>query len=170
MKPLTAVLIAAALVAPTSSAQSRAARHVFSVDAPSIGSAGGGEASLSGGGTYDPASGFQQGGGGFHVTRDIDQGPLAGLKAGEGVRWASVQILPSTAFKCGSADEPPKTVVTDGDTVVLQAIFFREGDGTSPSFTAKIFVSAVDEDPDAPGIQNVWIQGVGCAEANVNVH
>jgi hypothetical protein len=33
-----------------------------------------------------------------------------------------------------------------------------------------VFVSAVDENPDEPGIQNVWIQGVGCADARTKVH
>jgi hypothetical protein len=31
-----------------------------------------------------------------------------------------------------------------------------------------MFVSAVDEAPDLPGIQNVWIQGVGCEDAIAN--
>jgi hypothetical protein len=31
-----------------------------------------------------------------------------------------------------------------------------------------MFVSEVDLAPDIPGIQNIWIQGVGCGEAIVN--
>ena len=62
-----------------------------------------------------------------------------------------------------------KTVVTDGNTVVMQVDFHRQGDGVDRSFTAKVFVSAVDEDPAQDGIQNVWIQGVGCTEALVNL-
>ena len=48
--------------------------------------------------------------------------------------------------------------------------FYRIADGANPSFSAKIFVSEQDEDPDQPGVQNVWIQGVGCGEARVNLH
>lgn len=170
MKTVLAVLAAGSLLLPASSGQGQGSRHSFSFNAVNISGAATGAVTLAGGGVYDVASGFQQGGGAFRCTQDIEQGPLAGLHAGEGVRWATVTMIPSSGFKCGSsAGEPLKTVVTDENTVVLQAVFFRQGDGSSPSFTAKLFVSAADEDPDAPGIQNVWIQGVGCAEAQVNV-
>ncbi len=87
------------------------------------------------------------------------------MRAGDGVRWEAAEILPSSGFKCGGvAGEPLKTAVTDDDTIVMQARFYRQGDGANASFTAKVFVSAVDENPDQPGAQNVWIQGVGCAE------
>jgi hypothetical protein len=170
MKTFTAVLAAGALLVPAASGSGQGTRHSFALNAVNISGAPSGAVTLAGGGAYDLASGFQQGGGEFHCTQDINQGPLAGLHAGEGVRWASVAIVPTTGFKCGSdPGEPLKTVVTDENTVVLQAIFFRQGDGANPSFTAKVFVSASDEDPDAPGVQNVWIQGVGCAEGIVNV-
>jgi hypothetical protein len=52
-------------------------------------------------------------------------------------------------------------------TVVLRADFFREHDGKDKSFTASMIVSDVDIAPDVPGIQNVWIQGVGCGSADV---
>jgi len=72
----------------------------------------------------------------------------------------------STTFKCtGAAAEPLKTATTDRDTVVLQADFYRAGDGNDESFTAQMIVSAGDIAPDIAGIQNVWIQGVGCAPA-----
>ncbi|MGE5177858.1 MAG: hypothetical protein ACM3PF_02055, partial [Bacteroidota bacterium] len=58
---------------------------------------------------------------------------------------------------------------TDDDTVVMKVRFFRQGDGATPSFTANAFVSAGDENPDQPGVQNVWIQGVGCDTAMANV-
>lgn len=80
-----------------------------------------------------------------------------------------MELLPSSQFKCtGATGEVLKTVVTDGNTVVLIADFYRQGDGVNESFTAKMFVSAVDEAPDLPGIQNVWIQGVGCGDAIAN--
>jgi hypothetical protein len=58
-----------------------------------------------------------------------------------------------------------KTAITDRDTVVLLADFYRAGDGNDESFTAQMIVSAGDIAPDIAGIQNVWIQGVGCAPA-----
>jgi hypothetical protein len=58
--------------------------------------------------------------------------------------------------------------VTDDNTVVLVADFYRQGNGNEESFTARMFVSAEDEDLIQPGIQNVWIQGVGCGAANVH--
>jgi hypothetical protein len=100
--------------------------------------------------------------------QDITGGPLAGLKAGEGVRWDAEEILRSSGFKC-SASDPAKTAVTDDNTIVMQADFYREGDGTNASFTAKMFVSAEDENPDEDGVQNIWIQGVGCDGARVNL-
>jgi hypothetical protein len=77
--------------------------------------------------------------------------------------------LASTTFKCtGAASEPLKTATTDGNTIVLVADFYRAGDGTDESFTAQMIVSADDIAPDIDGIQNVWIQGVGCAPAIVH--
>ncbi|HTM00746.1 MAG TPA: hypothetical protein VL503_06440 [Candidatus Omnitrophota bacterium] len=169
-KTIVAAMASGMLLATAPSGIGQGTRHSFSFNAVNISGAPSGAVTLAGGGVYDIGSGFQQGGGAFHCTQDITQGPLAGLRAGEGVRWATVALVPSTGFKCGSdAGEPLKTATTDEDTVVLQAIFFRQADGNNPSFTAKVFVSASDEDPDAPGVQNVWIQGVGCAEATVNV-
>lgn len=48
------------------------------------------------------------------------------------------------------------------------ADFYREGDGVEESFTAKMFVSEVDEAGDFSGDQKVWIQGVGCGDAIAN--
>ena len=141
------------------------AKQSFAFNAVSIGGV-----FLTGGGVYDLESGFVRGGGAFRSTRDITTGPLAGCKAGEGVRWDATAVLPSSGFKCsGLAEEPVKTVVTDGNTVVMQVDFYRQGDGNIDSFTAKMFVSAEDEDPAQDGIQNAWIQGVGCTEALVNL-
>lgn len=165
MKTVTVVLAAAALLAPVSNARSQGT-HSFALHAESIG----GSVSMTGGGTFDPASGFLQGGGAFRATRDITAGPLAGLRAGEGTHWEASELLRSSGFKCGGVPgEALKTATTDDDTVVLKVRFFRQGDGGTPSFTANVFVSAEDENPDQPGIQNVWIQGVGCDQADVNV-
>ena len=161
MKTLAAALTAGILLLPMT-ATSQPSNHSFSVHATSIG----GAIVLNGGGSYDPLTGFLQGGGGFQVTSDINGGPLAGLRAGDVGHWDASTLLPSSGFKCGAPGELAKTATTDDDTVVLQASFFR--DGGAP-LTAKVFVSAQDEDLVAPGSQNVWIQGVGCDDAQVNV-
>jgi hypothetical protein len=61
-----------------------------------------------------------------------------------------------------------KTANTSGTTVVLQADFYRAGDANDESFTAQMIVSATDIAPDIPGLQNLWVQGVGCGTAIVN--
>ena len=155
-----------------SSAFGQEAKQSFGFNAASISGFPTGAAFLTGGGAYDPETGFLKTGGGFRCLADINQGPLSGCKAGEGIRWDAADVaplLPSFQFKCtGAAGEALKTAVTDGNTVVMIADFYRQGDGVDESFTAKMFVSAVDEAPDLPGIQNVWIQGVGCGNAIVN--
>jgi hypothetical protein len=128
-----------------------------------------GSATLTGGGAYNPTSGFVHSAGGFRCTSDIGQGPLAGCLAGEGVRWDTVDLRRSTSFKCtGAAGESLKTVSTDENTVGLDADFYRAGDGDDESFTAQMIVSADDIAPDIGGIQNAWIQGVGCTSAITN--
>jgi hypothetical protein len=169
VKKMTAVLMVCALLTPIAIAHSQRTHHSFGFNALTISGFPSGEVRLTGGGAYDPESGFLKSGGSFRCTEDINQGPLAGCKAGEGVRWDASEILPSFDFKCsGSAGELLKTVVTDDNTIVMEADFYRQGDGVDESFTAKMFISAEDEDLVQPGIQNIWIQGVGCEEAQVN--
>lgn len=164
MKKATVVLAISMLLVPMTSARSQSPTHSFNLYAEGIG----GAVLMTGGGRFDPRTGSLHGGGRFLCTTDITQGPLAGCRAGEGVRWEALEILPSSGFKC-SAEEPLRTAVTDDDTIVMKVRFYRQGDGATASFTANVFVSAVDEDPDQPGNQTVWIQQVGCAEAIVNV-
>jgi hypothetical protein len=133
---------------------------------------------LSGGGAYDPATSFVHSGGGFSCFQDVLQGPLSvsinpddpgPCLAGEGVRWDTAELLPSTTFKCtGAATEPLKTAVTSDKTVVLQGDFYRAGDANDESFTAKMIVSDTDIAPEIDGLQNLWVQGVGCGTAIVN--
>ena len=171
MKSITKVLTAVALLAPISSAHSQPASHSFAFNATSISGFPSGDVFLTGGGAFDLQSGFLKTGGGFRCTSDINQGPLAGCKAGEGVLWDSSEIVASTGFKCtGAAAEPLKTATTGGDTIVMRSDFYRQGDGVDESFTALLIISGSDLDPDRPGIQNIWIQGVGCGEAIVNFH
>jgi hypothetical protein len=162
---------AAVLLLPISEVYSQSSGGSLGFHASSVSGFPTGEVFLTGGGDFDPATGFLKTGGGFRCLADIDQGPLSGCKAGEGVRWVGAQLLPSTSFKCsGSAAELLKTVVTDHDTIVMEAEFYRQQDGVRESFRAKMFISAVDEAPDLPGVQNIWIQGVGCGEATVHLH
>jgi hypothetical protein len=128
-----------------------------------------GAVDVTGGGAFNLSTGFVQAGGGVTCASQVSQGPLAGCAAGEGVRWDTAALLSSTTFKCtGSASEALKPASTDDNTVVLQADFYRAGDGIDESFTANMIVSADDIALDIPGIQNVWVQGVGCATAVVH--
>jgi len=125
-----------------------------------------GEVFLTGGGAFNSSTGFVHSGGGFRCTNEVDQGPLAGCLTGEGVRWDTAALLSDTNFKCtGSPTEALKTASTGNDTVVLGADFYRAGDGNDESFTANMIVAAHDIAPDITGVQNVWVQGVGCATA-----
>jgi hypothetical protein len=142
----------------------------FGFNAPDIAGFPTGEVALTGGGAFDPTAGTVHAGGSFSCVAQVDQVPLAGCLAGEGVRWDTETLLSSTTFKCtGAAGETLKTQTTTDQTVVLQSDFYRAGDGNEESFTAKMIVSAVDIAPDIPGVQDVWVQGVGCTDALVNL-
>jgi hypothetical protein len=85
------------------------------------------------------------------------------------VRWDTDTVLPSTTFKCtGAATEALKAAETGDKTVVLLSDFYRAGDGNDESFTAQMIVSETDLDPVLPGVQNVWVQGVGCGTGIAN--
>jgi hypothetical protein len=130
---------------------------------------------LTGGGSYDastasntvPTETSVASAGGFDCTTTVSQGPLAGCEGGQGVRWDTAQLLASTAFKCTAADAP-KPAATGPGTVVLLADFYRAGDGVDESFTAQMIVSESDLAPNIPGVQNLWVQGVGCGSATVH--
>ena len=125
-----------------------------------------GAVTLTGGGAFNSATGFVHSGGGFSCTAGVSQGPLNGCQTGEGVRWDTANLLRNTMFKCtGSASETLKPATTGDATVVIHADFYRAGDANNESFNANMIVSAHDIAPDIPGVQNVWVQGVGCATA-----
>ena len=141
----------------------------FAFNARDIKGAPTGAVRMNGIGLFSTEKGFVRAGGLFRCTSSVGQGPLAGCMAGEGIRWQSAELLPSTPFKCtGAASEALKTATTDARTVALRSSFFRAGDGRTASFTANTFVSANDLAPDIPGVQNVWVQGVGCATATTH--
>ena len=118
----------------------------------------------------EPDSAFVHSNGGFRCLQDVRQGPLQGCLQGQGVRWDTDGLLQSTGFKCtGRASEPTKTAVTDAHTAVLESDFYRAGDGNDASFKdVQVIISDHDLAPDIDGIQNVWIQQVGCGTADVN--
>ena len=135
-----------------------------------------GEVRLTGGGSFDPATANNTvptptsvaSAGGFDCTLAIAQGPLTGCARDEGVRWDTAQLLASNTFKC-TASEVARPATTDDHTAVLLADFYRAGDGNVESFTAQMIVTDErDLDDDIPGIQNLWVQGVGCGTAIVN--
>jgi hypothetical protein len=170
---LAAVLV---FVVPAGAAS---ARIGVGFNAPSIsGFLPGGEVFLTGGGAYDPATAsnsnpedaFVHSNGGFRCLKDVGQGPLQNCLEGQGIRWDTDGLLQSTPFKCtGKATEPGKTAVTDAHTAVLLSDFYRAGDGNDASFKgAKVIVADHDLAPDIEGVQNVWIQQVGCGTADVN--
>jgi hypothetical protein len=130
-----------------------------------------GSVALTGGGAFNlnPAAGLVHAGGGFSCTSTATQGFFTGCLTGQGVRWDTDQLLSSTMFKCtGAAGEQLKPASTNADTVVLKADFYRAGDANDESFTAQMIVSASDIAGDVQGIQNVWVQGVGCGTATVH--
>ncbi len=164
-----AVATAAVAVLLGSSAAFASTDHTgFGFIAPNISGASG-AAFLAGGGVFDSTTGFVHAGGAFKCTSTVSSGPLAGCMAGQGVRWDTASLLRSTPFKCTATDPAGvKTGTTTKDTAALRADFYRAGDGNHESFTANVIVSANDIAPDVPGIQNAWIQGVGCGSALVH--
>jgi hypothetical protein len=169
-----AVLAAAAavLIAPLGSSTALAAGSTvgFGFHAPAVSGFPAGSVALTGGGAFNlsAAAGSVHAGGGFSCTQDVGQGFLAGCLQGEGVRWDTAGLLTNTTFKCtGAASESPKSATIGQDTVVLQADFYRAGDANDESFGAQMIVSARDIAGDIQGVQNVWVQGVGCGTAIV---
>jgi hypothetical protein len=163
LKPLYAVLALAAgllavLLGP-SAAFAQSGNTGFGFNAPNV-AGGSGSVFLTGGGAFNLSTGFVHSAGGFTCTDTVSKGPLAGCLGGQGVRWDTASLLSSTGFTCAGETEP--AALTDNNTVVLSADFYRAGDGNNESFTAKMIVSTDDFAPNDPGIQNVWVQGVGC--------
>jgi hypothetical protein len=176
---LAALALAAALVVLVVPADAASGRVGVGFNAAAIsGFRPGGKVFLTGGGAYAPnsasdvdsESGFVRSNGAFRCLEDVGQGPLQGCLAGQGVRWDTDGLLESTAFKCtGAVTEPGKTAFTDEHTEVLLSDFYRAGDGNDASFKGvKVIVADHDVAPDIEGVQNVWIEKVGCGTANVN--
>ena len=155
------------LVIGASAASANPSRGGFAFAAGDVRGGPAGAVSFVGGGAFDTAGTFAHGGGAFRCTESVGQGPLAGCQAGEGVRWHTDTALASTPFRCST--DAVKTGTTGPDITAFRATFFRAGDGNTPSFTANVIVAGHDIAPDLDGMQNVWIQGVGCANASAFV-
>jgi hypothetical protein len=163
--------VAVTLIVPlgSSSAQAAAPSVGFGFHAQDVSGFPTGSVSLTGGGAFDLTTSTVHAGGGFSCTHEVDQLFLAGCLQGQGVRWDTASVLPSTMFKCtGSVGEAAKPATTGTDTVVVQADFYRAGDANDESFTAQMIVSTQDIASDIQGVQNVWVQGVGCGAATVH--
>ena len=168
MKRAAVILLGLGMLGGIESKVFGAANQAFGFNASLIsGFPGGRAAEMTGGGAYNPDRShldqlFVNSGGGFRCLSDISAGLFSGCLAGQGVRWDTAALLGSTAFQCTGSDAV-KTAFTGDKTLVLLADFYRQGDGNIESFTAKMIVSDSDLDPVAPGVQNVWIQSIGCA-------
>jgi hypothetical protein len=131
-----------------------------------------GAVTLTGGGAFGPSTHPAHAGGSFSCTSTVvvvgNPPLLNGCLTGEGVRWDSDTLVPTQTFKCVASSPVANTVSTSDDAVVLHADFYRAGDGINESFQANMIVSAHDIDNVVPGVQNVWIQGVGCTNARVH--
>ena len=164
-----AIAVISLVFGTISMAQNSSNKHAFGFNSATISGFPTGSVRLTGGGAYNTASHFIKSAGGFRCTADVNQLQLNGCKAGEGVRWDTAELLDSTNFKCtGSAGETLKPISTSANTVVLTADFYRASDGNDESFTANVIVSTEDIAQDIDGVQNVWIQGVGCGSAIVS--
>ena len=163
--------VAMMLIVPlgSSSALASTPRVGFGFHATDVSGFPTGSVSLNGGGAFDLSTSTMHAGGGFSCTHDVNQLFLAGCLQGQGVRWDTAGLLASTSFKCtGALTEALKPATTGPDTVVLQADFYRAGDANDESFSAQMIVSTQDIASDIQGVQNVWVQGVGCGSASVH--
>ena len=153
-----------AVLAGATSASAAVTHTTFAFVSPHIAGAPTGSVAMVGSGNYDTPTGPLHANGFFQCTASVaqGQGPLAGCLKGQGVFWNSTTLNPTQRFVCRT--DAPKTVTTDDKTVAFNANFFRAGDVT-PSFRANVIVSAHDIAPDVQGVQNTWIQGVGCGSA-----
>ncbi len=163
MKHLARALAFGALVLALPSTDAHGAPMSLGIRDATIDAAGG--ASLAGGGSFDPGTGRLQVRGTLRLPGGVVDGPLAGLRAGERVRWEGANILPSASYTAGAGAE--RSAVTDGASLVLHAEFFPAGGGGTRR--AKMILATADLDPDAPGTQNLWIEGLGCGTAAITI-
>src|SRR4029453_9750386 len=95
---LVPAVLAAAVLLIAAPAWAAGGNTGFGFNAPDIRGFPTGAARLTGGGAFNPETGFVKSAGGFRCTSDVGQGPLAGCLAGQGVRWDTAELLVSTTF------------------------------------------------------------------------
>lgn len=167
MKTLSLFLIFGALAAGFTAADAaKTTRSVSLHDAVA-----GGAVEMSGSGTYDHGSGLLLVKGTFRCVRDVTAGPLAGFRAGDRGRWEGANVLPSVSIlPSGAADATLGRAATDATTLAMQAEFRPDhASGERSLLRANVVFSTGDLDPVQPGVQSVWIEGVGCADALVAI-
>src|SRR5215470_3728813 len=90
------------------------AKQAFGFNSPLVSGFPGGRAvEITGGGAYDLPSNFVHSGGGFRCLANITGGPFTGCQEGQGVRWDTAALLPSSGFQCTGSD--PVKHATTGD-------------------------------------------------------
>ena len=136
----------------------------FGFNARAIAGGGTGAVDLTGGGAFNATTGFVHSGGGFSCTTTVSQGPLAGCLTGQGVRWDTASSPSRHHVQVHGERSAPARDHSNRHRRA-RADFYRAGDGNDESFNANMIVTTHDLDRDLPGIQNVWVQGVGCATA-----
>jgi len=96
---LVPAVLAAAVLLVAATASAAGGNVGFGFNARDISGFPTGSATLTGGGAYNPVSGFVNSAGGFRCTSDVGQGPLAGstAKAFAGIRSISGGARPSSA-------------------------------------------------------------------------
>ena len=138
-------------------------RGMFHMNAPDVSGFPTGIVRVAGGGSFDWDTGFIRGSGPFRCLAPVEQGPLAGCLEGEGLRWDATDLLYSAEYVCSvSLGKPPRVAATGPESVVFLANFYLKGDRKAAALRGKVIVSTEDLDPDLPGEQHVWIEGVGC--------
>jgi len=160
---MLAIVLGAASASASTASSVEGSRTAFAFISPHIAGAPTGSVAMAGFGRYDTTAGTLRANGLFQCTTSVAQGPLSGCMQGQGIRWSSTTFNATQKFVCGT--DAPKTVASDNQTVAFKADFFRVGDGSTPSFSANVIVASHDIAPDVPGVQNTWIQGVGCDSA-----
>src|SRR5207247_6580703 len=89
--PATGLLVLIFFVVGATSMGTAQANNAFGFNSPNIAGFPTGAAELTGGGAYNPATGFVHSGGGFRCIASVQQGPLNGCLAGQGIRWDTAQ-------------------------------------------------------------------------------
>jgi hypothetical protein len=143
-------------------------RISFSANSDTVAGADTGAAQIAGGGSFEVGRNHVQGAGAFRCTQSFEQWPLLGCLAGEGVRWSANELLTSVWFQCsGVAGESFKQAFTGAAAVVILVDFYLHPGGEFPTATKRVIFADSDIAPDVTGVQNVWIEGVGCGAGRI---